>query len=200
MANKKTKEIDLRGDFGAVAFKMDGLCVEISADRKSVNVVSVTPVHVTRRTPHTTDIAAAWRALDVGQRMKDGTVVISVDLDHNLAYFAPEGIFGGKSDFDHQEDVAKAACTQRLHGYSDWQTIPHSVAVDLARDWNKVASPALRDSDVPSFWSGALHDKNTGRAYGGIMGEWCRGVYRYISLPVPVVRGGSAHGSLGSQV
>jgi len=37
--------------------------------------------------------------------MKDGTIVISVDLKNNIALFAPVGIFGGNSTFNEQDSV-----------------------------------------------------------------------------------------------
>jgi len=46
MTNEKIKEIDLGGDFGAVALKVNGLRIEIGADGESVRVVSDTPTKI----------------------------------------------------------------------------------------------------------------------------------------------------------
>ncbi len=57
--------------------------------------------------------------LEVGQRLKDGTVVLSVDPDQNEALFIPAKIFGGKSSFEKQDEIVKFVNGKAWHGYSD---------------------------------------------------------------------------------
>lgn len=202
MVNDKAKEIDLGSDFGAVALKVNGIRLEISIDGKIINIVSNTPVVVTvaadiNTPPTSTAIAAAQEALVIGQKMKDGTVVIAVDLQKNLALFAPEGIFGGKSDFDHQDGVVKKVNEQSLAGHKDWRRITDQEASALAKDWPKVAPPALQGSAAPRFWGASTFNFDFGdnyyygRVYRGGEAD-CGGGDRNGSRLVPVVRSGPA--------
>jgi hypothetical protein len=177
MANKKIKEINLGEDFGAVAVIVNGARIEIGANG---DVTSIKPANGNTSTA----IAAAKEALEIGDRMKDGTVVIAVDLEKNTALFAPEGIFGGSSDFEHQDGVVKNTNEQSLAGHKDWRRITDEEAGALAVAWDRVAPAALQDSHAPWFW-GASNICRGGEflsSYDAQDG----------SRPVPVVRSGPA--------
>ena len=49
-------------------------------------------------------------AMLVGDRMKDGTICFDVDLEKNVALFAPKGIFGGEATFDRQGEIPVQEC------------------------------------------------------------------------------------------
>ena len=91
------------------------------------------------------------KMLEVGDRMRDGTVVVAVDPKKNVALFAPEDIFGGESEFYHQDDVVNKANDQGLSGHKDWRRVTDKEAGKLAKDWGEVAPPALRDEPT-EFW------------------------------------------------
>jgi len=192
------KEIDLCNDFGAVALKLNGLRLEIGAEGKSVNIVSNTPVSVTVAANinilhASTAITAAKQVLEIGDRIKDGTVVIAVDPKKNLALFAPEGIFGGEADFDHQDYVIYKANKQGLRGHKDWRRVTDNEARALAKVWDKVAPPPLQGSAAPWFWGKSINfiDYYYARVYRGGEAE-CRPNHRFGSRPVPIVRSGPA--------
>jgi len=126
--------------------------------------------------------------------MKDGTVVIGVDLRKNIALFAPENIFGGNSDFDHQDGVVAKANAKSMNGHKDWRRITDKEASTLAKNWKKVAPPELQGDAAPLFWS-ACTDTNKyfgvlGRSYSG--NDSAAGAGQQNSLAVPVVRSGPA--------
>jgi len=158
--------------------KVNGLRIDIGSDCKRINTPEASIA-----------ITAAQEALEIGGVMKDGTVVIAVDLKKNLALFAPEGIFGGESDFVHQDVAEKNANQRGLHGHKDWRLVTDVEAGALAKAWDKVAPPALHGSAAPWFW-GASGNRFFGRVYRGDKAG--RGDYsdRSISRPVPVVRSG----------
>ncbi len=133
----------------------------------------------------------AQKVLAVGDRLKDGTVVIAVDPDKDTSLRAPEGIFGGESDFDHQDSVVNNANAQRLNGHNDWRRVTNEEANTLAGAWNKVAPPALQGRAAPWFWGASLNGYLDGRVYRGGESDWY-GFDRYSSRPVPVVRSGPA--------
>jgi len=197
LANEKAKEIDFGGDFGAAALKINGVCLEIGEDGKSINIASNTPVTVTVtaniNTPQTsTAVGAAKEALEIGDRMKDGTIVIAVDLKMNIALFVPEDIFGGNSTLYHQAVVVAKANAQNLHGKKDWRRITDEEANSLAKDWDKVAPPALQGHAAPWFWGAfSYFGSNSGRVYRGGEAD-CSYYHRNNSRPVPVVRSGPA--------
>lgn len=184
MANEKAKEIMLGEDFGAVAITVNGQRIEIGAD----GAIQIKPANGNTMTA----IAAAQKALEIGDRMKDGTVVIAVDLKKNTALFAPEGIFGGNSDFDHQDGVVKQANARSLHGNKDWRRGTDKEASALANAWDKVAPPALQGRDTPWFWGAASSKNDNGRVYRGGKADGVSNDHRYYSHPVPVVRSGPA--------
>jgi cell wall-associated NlpC family hydrolase len=189
VANEKTKEIDLGNDFGAVALKINGIRLEIGADGKAIKITSDTPVAVTAAT----NTADTKKALEVGEHMKDGTVVIAVDLKKNTALFAPEGIFGGNSDFDEQDGIVKKANEQKLASHKDWRRVTDSEASALAKAWDKVAPRAMQDSYAPWFWGASTDQFNSaGRVYRGGESDPPSITYLAYWRPVPVVRNGAA--------
>lgn len=133
----------------------------------------------------------AQKVLAVGDRLKDGTVVIAVDVNKNKALFAPGGIFGGESDFDYQDGVVDTANAQSLHGHNDWRRVTNDEAGTLASAWNKVAPDALQGRAAPWFWGASIVLYSTGRVYRGGESVW-RDFHRDDSRPVPVVRSGPA--------
>jgi len=185
MANEKKKEINLGEDFGAVTVVVNGKRIEICSDG---SIGKIEPANGNTITA----IAAAKKALEIGDRMKDGTVVIAVDLKENIALFAPKDIFGGNSAFDSQDSVVKQANVQGLHGHKDWRRITDEEASALAKAWDKVAPPALQGSAAPWFWGAATDDAGNGSVFRRGYSVWNRGPYRLDSRPVPVVRSGPA--------
>lgn len=169
MADKKAKEIDIGGNFGAAAPKVNDIRCETGKDKNS--------------TPPT------CKVLEIGQKMTDGTVVIAVDVQKNLALFAPEGIFGGEAVFANQDAVVKKSNEQSLAGHKDWRRVTENEASALARDWKKVAPPALQGRDAPQFWGATAILSFYGPSYLGGNPDWssCHGTY---SRAVPVVRSG----------
>ncbi len=135
----------------------------------------------------------AQRVLGVGQRLRDGTVVLSVDVDKDEALFVPAEIFGGKATFDDQYDVVASANKNALHGHRDWRLLdvsrwntPNDEGKTLAYNWAKVT---LRDPEW--FWLASSDDYGGGRVRLGGDSVWIS-IDRGISHPVPVVRSGPA--------
>lgn len=130
----------------------------------------------------------AQRVLEVGQRLRDGTVVLFVDLDKDEALFLPAKIFGGKAKFDDQNDVVKSVNKDALHGHRDWRRITDDEGETLADNWAKVTT-----QDPEWFWlaspSPFLH--YLGRVRCGGDSDWLS-ISRIHSYPVPVVRSGPA--------
>lgn len=138
----------------------------------------------------------ARKVLEVGDHMKDGTVVIDVDLKNDIAFFAPENIFGGNSDFDHQNDVVDKVNAKNLHGHKDWRRITSAQAEKLSIIWSKVAPPGLRGRNAPRFWSPLPFDHPSdpyGSTYrGDTVGPLNMPMRRTRSCAVPVIRSGPA--------
>lgn len=197
MTNEKIKEIDLGGDFGAVAFKVNGLCVEIGADGESVRVVSDTPTKIKFSvgiTPPKTStaITAAKDILEIGDRMRDGTIVIAIDIKSNIALFAPESIFVGETTFDNQNDVVKQANSGKgLHGHKDWRRLTDFEPRELARSWDKVAPPASQGRNPPIFWSETPKGDLFAYRFEGGDTRWSDSPRESTHL-VPVIRSGPA--------
>lgn len=138
-----------------------------------------------------TTIGLAQRALEVGDRLRDGTVVLSVDLDKNEALFVPARMFGGEALFDHQDDVVKAINCDGLHGHKDWRRITDAEGETLSKVWDKVAPAELQGRAAPCFWLASPHNANFGRVRRG--GEVDSTIsYRNFPTPVPAVRCGPA--------
>ncbi|HAJ89995.1 MAG TPA: hypothetical protein DCM27_03115 [Rhodospirillaceae bacterium] len=128
----------------------------------------------------------AQRVLEVGQRLRDGTVVLSVDLDKDEALFVPAEIFGGRATFDKQNDVVAYVNKEALHGHKDWRRITDDEGDTLAHNWAKVTT-----KEPEWFWLASSSDGNFGRVrHGGYSGWDFNG--RANSYPVPVVRRGLA--------
>lgn len=132
--------------------------------------------------------------LEVGDHLKDGTIVLSVDLEKNEALFVPGNIFGGYSTFRHQDRVVEAANRNMAHGHEDWRRITEAEGVTLSQVWDKVAPPILQGRYAPHFWTAAPVGMNQGiHRQGG----WEVSHINYLttshdisSRPVPVVRSG----------
>lgn len=128
----------------------------------------------------------AQRVLEVGQRLRDGTVVLFVDLDKDEALFLPAKIFGGKAKFDDQNDVVKSVNKDALHGHRDWRRITDDEGETLADNWAKVTT-----QDPEWFWLASPYNSYYGRVRCGGDSDW-NGYTRVSSIPVPVVRSGPA--------
>lgn len=128
----------------------------------------------------------AQRILEVGQRLRDGTVVLSVDVEKNTALFVPANIFGGKAIFDRQDKVVQTANKDALHGHKDWRRITDDEGETLADNWAKVTT-----KNPEWFWLASPCSLNIGRVRRGGELDWASG-YRGDSNPVPVVRVGPA--------
>ena len=128
----------------------------------------------------------AQRVLEVGQRLRDGTVVLSVDLDKDEALFLPAKIFGGRAAFGKQDDVVKSVNKDALHGHRDWRRITDDEGKTLADNWAKVTK-----QDPEWFWLASPSSYTSGRVRCGGFSDWIIS-YRINSLPVPVVRSGPA--------
>jgi hypothetical protein len=139
-----------------------------------------------------TAIGLAQRALEVGDRLRDGTVVLSVDLDKNEALFVPAKIFGGNAKFDHQDNVVKSANKDSLHGHKDWRRITDAEGETLSKAWDKVAPAELQGPAAPWFWLASPNFLNIGRVRRGGDADWYILTFRSYSYPVPVVRSGPA--------
>ena len=131
------------------------------------------------------------RAYEVGQRLRDGTVVLSVDLDKNQALFVPAKIFGGEARFDHQNNVVQSVNRDALHGHNDWRRITDDEGATLSKNWGKVAPAELQGRAAPWFWLASPLSDIFGRVRRGGEADW--GYFgRSNSDPVPVVRSGPA--------
>ena len=149
----------------------------------------------------------AQRVLEVGQRLGDGTVAISFSPDLVL----PGRIFGGWSDFDHQDDVVQSVNREDLHGlhgYNDWRRITDDEGAIIARIWNgslleiwrkkgrkhapqQFEKEGWQNKDKPWFWLASIGYYFYGRVRcGGYLASSIQ--ERYYSFPVPVVRSGPA--------
>jgi hypothetical protein len=135
----------------------------------------------------------AQRVLEVGERLRDGTVVLSVDPDKNEALFVPVKIFGGEAQFDHQDNVVKSANRDGMHGHKDWRRITDAEGATLSKAWDKVAPAELQGRAAPWFWLASPYYYYTlyGRVRRGGEAGW-DGTNRDSSGPVPVVRSGPA--------
>lgn len=128
----------------------------------------------------------AQSVLEVGQRLRDGTVVLSVDLDKNEVLFVPEMIFGGEAKFFSQDDVVKSVNGDALHGHSDWRRITDDEGDVLAANWFKVTT-----QDPICFWLASYASNfQGGMGRGGFSVRLSDS--RYNSNPVPVIRSGPA--------
>ena len=188
--SEQARQISLGEDFGAAVIALNGLRLEVGADGKSVRVVSDTPVQISYAA-NENQASLAQRVLEVGERLRDGTVVLSVDLDKNEALFVPAKIFGGEAKFDHQDNVVKSANRDGLHGHKDWRRITDAEGETLSKAWDKVAPAELQGSAAPWFWLASPYGNYIGRVRRGGEADWGN-FFRFDSIPVPVVRSGPA--------
>lgn len=90
------------------------------------------------------DQGLVQRVVEVGQRLRDDTVVLSVDFDNDKALILPANIFGGKDQFHNQDNLVKWRNTDRLHGHKDWRRVTDDEAKILAVKWAEVTEkPAV---------------------------------------------------------
>lgn len=135
----------------------------------------------------------ARKVLEVGARLRDGTVVIAVDLKNNEALFAPAAIFGGKAKFGDQHEIAAQLNRRCAHGYRDWRNITDGEGQTLSQVWDKVAPDDLKGRAAAWFWLASPHDDDFGRVLRGGAADWSDG-FRNSSFGVPCVRSGPAVG------
>ncbi len=131
------------------------------------------------------------RVLEVGQRMRDGTVVLSIDYDKNKALFVPAQIFGGEARFNRQDDVVRSVNGDALHGHRDWRLLKYRESQTLADNWARVT-----EQDPEWFWCEypARYSFSGSLFRGGESDS--NEDFRLSSNPVPVVRSGPARVSL----
>lgn len=165
-------------------------CAKITKTETGFSVQAAS-IAVSYPAAHENQTPLAQRVLQVGERLRDGTVVLSVDLDKNEASFVPANIFGGKAAFSEQDNVVKAVNKDGLHGHNDWRPITDAEGEQLSKIWVQVAPIYLQGRDTPRFWLALPAPFGDGRARRGGEADW-EYRYRYYSLPVPVVRSGPA--------
>ena len=189
---KKKNEVVL-SDSAEITVVRGGIRVEFNANGSVVVYQNDVPVYPATNdiVPQATAAVTAKEALEVGDRLPDGSVVLSVDLEKNEALFLPAAIFGGKAEFDHQDDVVQGVNKDGLHGHKDWRRISDAEGKTLSQVWKNVASPKLQSSDAPSFWLPSADNFEYGRVRRGGEADW-HYFMRVFSLPVPVVRSGPA--------
>src|ERR1035437_1649954 len=142
-----TSELKLDEGSDAVVVQ-GGMKVAFNASGITVNVQGAT-ITIDKNGKVAMQAAAndAGKALEVGDHLQDGTVVIAVDLKKDKALFAPEGIFGGESTFDGQDNIPQDVNRKELHGHDDWRRITDVEGKTLSDAWDKVAPPALRSEE-----------------------------------------------------
>lgn len=128
----------------------------------------------------------AQRVLEVGQCLRDGTIVFSVDPAKNKALFVPAKIFGGQASFDEQDQVVEAANGHHFHGHTDWRRITDDEGYRLAQDWDKVTT-----QDPKSFWLASLQNDDDGRVLLPESGCYTTN-RRNPDVWVPLIRSGPA--------
>jgi hypothetical protein len=138
------------------------------------------------------------KALKVGDRLRDGTVCVAVDLDKDKALFAPAGIIGGKATFDDQHKIPAQLNNQNAHGHDDWRNITDEEGKELCQVWEKVAPDELKDYRAPWFWLTSVNPFHSDQ--GKIRSSkdflcW-HGLDRGATQEVPVVRSGPAQSHL----
>jgi hypothetical protein len=185
--------ISISADFNTVV--LNGVLIQRAFEGHLV-ISSPGTVVIKPRPANDTAANDAGKALEVGEHLKDGTVVIAVDLEHNEALRVPEGIFGGNDRFDYQDEVVEEVnAGSGTHGHKDWRRITDEEGKTLSEVWNKVAPAALKGRAAPWFWLASPYSfnytSNLGRVRRGGEADWYSR-NRYDSLPVPVVRSGPA--------
>lgn len=93
----------------------------------------------------------APRALEVGQRLRDGTIVLSVDYPNNSSLRVPAQIFGGNCKFYGQDNVKTSANKKALHGHTDWRCITDEEGDTLRSSWYKITNAAPQWFWLPAY-------------------------------------------------
>lgn len=184
-----TPAVVTRGNL-CVAFSATGASLTINGQEYSLNDGIIVPTNVAND-QQTSSSNLVQRAYEVGQRLRDGTVVLSVDLDKNQALFVPAKIFGGEAKFDDQNNVVESVNRDALHGHKDWRRITDDEGKTLAYNWGKVAPAEWQGRSAPWFWLASPYSNTLGRVRRGGEVGWYGGD-RGGSGPVPVVRSGLA--------
>jgi hypothetical protein len=177
--------ISISADFNTVV--LNGATIERAADGHLV--ISTPGIVITK--PGPANDSLAQKVLEVGDRLKDGTVCIAVDLNKNKALFAPAGIFGGLAKFGDQHEIPAQLNQQNANGHNDWRNITDGEGKTLSEVWDKVAPIELKGRAAPWFWLASPYIIVYGRVRRGGDSGWDVDT-RYGSLPVPVVRSGPA--------
>lgn len=93
------------------------------------------------------------RVLKVGERLNDGTVILSVNQKMNISLRVPQEIFGGKAPYRQQQSVIREVNKKGLCGHKDWRGISIEEGEMLSRYWKTVAPAALQGRATPWFWA-----------------------------------------------
>lgn len=107
------------------------------------------------------------RVLKVGERLRDGTVVLSFNEASNEAIFVSEQILFGLCIYDRQNEILESFNFHGLHGHKDWRLIADDEAKTLANIWYKVAPKVLLVNQPPCFWIPKLTPAIYGRVRQG---------------------------------
>jgi hypothetical protein len=181
-----SKGVSISADFNTVV--LNGVTIERAADG---HLVIFAPGGAVSAKPAPANDSLARKALEVGERLRDGTVCIAVDLAKNEALFAPAGIFGGNAKFDEQHKIPARLNSENAHGHNDWRNITDEEGATLSAVWDKVAPPEQQGRAAPWFWLASPNYNFFGRVRRGGEADW--NLYnRNGSLPVPCVCSGPA--------
>jgi hypothetical protein len=146
------------------------------------------------------DVTVAKKALEIGDRLKEGkltTVILGFD-ENKDPIRVPEGVFIGKAKFEDQDKaIAEANDKLGLKGQKALTRLHNHECALLAKDWDKVASPAQQGSAAEWFWGRTLDERyNGGRVFRGGEAD-SYGIHfhsKYGSRPVPAALRGPVQG------
>ncbi|MDD9900303.1 MAG: hypothetical protein OXT65_04930 [Alphaproteobacteria bacterium] len=159
MTETTTKEITLGEDFDAVAITVNGMRIKVSVD----DGIEIKPVNGNTMTA----IDTAQKAFEIGECLKDGTIVFGFDDDKNPLR-VPEGVLCGETDYYSQNRIVERANADALHGHKTWTRLSDKECAQLAKVWDKVAPVAQRGSAAPWFWgASSSHRHSFGNVYRG---------------------------------
>jgi len=114
-------------------------------------------------------------AFKIGERLREGnltTIVFGFDRHDGTPLRIPESLFIGKASFKDQDKLI--AKTNRALGLKGNNILTRLSALEctlLAREWGKVAPPALtRTGAEPSFWGTQEPWNMLPQVYSGVYG------------------------------
>lgn len=114
--SSKAKEISLGEDFGDVAVKVNGVCVEVRTDGSILaytnGTVKVSPI------ANDDSKAAARAAPKIGDPMPDGTILCGISPDTNKPMYATPADAPLTYTFNEATAYAKQL---DAHGHQDWR-------------------------------------------------------------------------------